>query len=159
MKALLLVVALLFAAPATAADETITHDGGGVIFDYITKYVTWYNQRTDVRIEGECDSACTLVLVFIPIDHICATRNAEFGFHSASTIYPGHPEIKPHYAPIMTAMMWELYNNVERLHRVLVKHHFAEPRNHPDFLMIDAQEIVKPCPPLVAAAPTAEPSK
>jgi hypothetical protein len=153
MKALLVTLALLLASPTYAAEEVITHDNGGVIFDYIARYVTWYNQRADVRVEGECDSSCSLVLAFIPISHICATRNAEFGFHSAAVIVVGHPEIKPRYDAVMTAAMWQLYNNVERLHRVLVKHHFAKPQNHPDFVMIDAQEIVKPCPPVVAEAP------
>lgn len=147
MKALLLALCLL-ATPAYAnQEETIHQDGGGIILDYIARYVDWYNAQKDVRVDGECDSACTLVLAIIPINHICATRNAEFGFHSASVARTGEPL---RYDAVMTALMWHLYNDVDHVHRVLVKHHFATPRKHPDLVMIDAQEFVKPCPPLEA---------
>jgi hypothetical protein len=158
MKALILALCLLATPCYANGVEVIRRDNGGVVFDYIAKYVGWYNQQRDVRVEGECDSSCSLVLVFIPIDHICATANAEFGFHSAAMIVVGHPEIKPRYDSIMTALMWQIYNNVERVHRVLVKHHFAKPQNHPDLVMIDAQEFVAPCPPIKEEA-TAEPAK
>ena len=36
-----------------------------------------------VVVDGDCDSACTLLLGYIPKDRICVTPKARFGFHSA----------------------------------------------------------------------------
>ena len=36
-----------------------------------------------VRIDGNCLSACTLVLGYVPRHRICTTSEARFGFHAA----------------------------------------------------------------------------
>src|SRR6266403_197246 len=36
-----------------------------------------------VIVNGECTSACTMVLGIIPRDRLCATDRANFGFHQA----------------------------------------------------------------------------
>jgi len=143
MKALI-VALCLSAAPASATTYTIgpATDPGGVVFDYFAKYDGWYHEQADVRIEGECDSACTMVLGFIPNDRICATANAEFGFHSASR--------GGKYAKVMTALLWELYP--ERVLRLLAPLGLGKPIEHPAFVFVEAQKIVHPCGPRQEAA-------
>ncbi len=139
MKAFILALCLI-ATPAlanpiyTIGPET---DPGGIVIQYFAKYWDLREQRTDVRVEGECDSACTMVLGIIPLDHICATPNAEFGFHSAS--------INGKYAKSMTEVMWEMYP--DRVKRLLAPLGLGKAKDHPEIVYIDAQKIVPPCGP------------
>lgn len=138
MKALVLALCLL-ATPAAAETYTIgpASDPGGEIFRYIQKYMDWHDEHADVRVVGECVSACTLVLGMIPPAHICATANAEFGFHSASR--------GGEYAPDMTSVMWNTYPR--RVLRVLATVGLGKPIKHPDVVFIEAQRLVQPCGP------------
>jgi hypothetical protein len=151
MKALLFVISLLI-APVAAANPIYTigpeGDGGGIVIAYFAKYWDLRDQRADVRVEGECDSACTMVLGIIPLAHICATPNAEFGFHSALR--------EGKYAKAMTEVMWEMYP--DRVIRLLTPLGLGRAKDHPDIIYIDAQKIVHPCSPRREEA-TAEPPK
>lgn len=121
-------------APTT---HIVADDDGGVLLAYIAKYWQWHVNGDLVRIEGECNSACTILLGIIESDHICAARNGEFGFHSAS-IGPGI------YSEDGTVMLWSFYRD-SRTERVLKKHGWEGPSRHPELIMIDAEEIVRPC--------------
>ncbi len=132
----------LLVSPVQAAPtvHTITGDPGGEILGFIAKYVQWRDNGDSVRIEGECNSACTLVLGIVPTTRICATRNAEFGFHSAMAIYTdGSTE----YSPDGTQLLWLFYQG--RVQRVLNKYGWPGPSNHPDIITIEALEFVRPC--------------
>jgi hypothetical protein len=67
---------------ATAA-MTIGDDGGGQIGAYRAKYRALRVSGEHVEIDGTCASACTMLLGFIPRDHICVTPRAKLVFHSA----------------------------------------------------------------------------
>ncbi len=149
MRWLLAVLFLLFCTPVYAEEpdskpkpvtHTITDDPGGEILSFIARFVQWRDAGDSVRIEGECNSACTLVLGIIPSDRICATRNAEFGFHSAMLVFgPGMTR----YSEEGTQLLWFFYQ--DRVRRVLTKNGWAGPSAHPELLVIDALEIVRPC--------------
>ena len=124
--------------PASASTRQIIEDDpGGILFEYVAKYVQWGKDEDTVRIEGDCYSACTTLFGFIPLTHICATRNAQFGFHSASEGLGGA------YSEDGTLVLWALYS--PKVRAVLAKHGWEKASYHPDLLLIDAQEIVKPC--------------
>lgn len=61
----------------------IYDDGGGQISTYLEFYHRLQVANIPIRIEGACISACTLVLS-LPRDEVCTTRDAKFGFHLAS---------------------------------------------------------------------------
>jgi hypothetical protein len=70
------------ALPA-AASVRINHDTGGQIGRYIHRFERLRASGTRVIVDGDCLSACTLVLGLIPPDRLCVTRRARFGFHLA----------------------------------------------------------------------------
>lgn len=75
----------LFIANSTAAlsDVQISSDSGGRIGDYFRWYKAIRRNGDRVIIDGQCLSACTLVVAIIPRERLCATRNAVLGFHAA----------------------------------------------------------------------------
>jgi hypothetical protein len=79
--ALVLSVSAALWNSAAAADYRITRDYGGVIEQYKVKYGAIRDRGERVIIDGVCDSACTLVLVIIPLDRVCVTPRASLGFH------------------------------------------------------------------------------
>ena len=54
----------------------------------VATYIQWWERVRDsgdfVRIDGECISACTLVMGIVPRERICITDRASFGIHQAS---------------------------------------------------------------------------
>jgi hypothetical protein len=142
MKYILPLLLCLFAGPSSAAfffPHTISYDPGGTVVDYISKYNQWRKDDAFVRVQGECDSACTLVFGFIAIDHICATSGAKFGFHSAATIENGR-EV---YAENMTKLMWEWYP--PEVITALRPYGMAKAHFHPRLQYIPALKLVKEC--------------
>ena len=98
-KALLaLLVAIASSAPAVAAAETIevSDDHGGSVRAYAQRWQALAARGVDVRIVGPCQSACTVLLGYIPRRHICVTPAARFGFHTA-------------HLPEATALLWRGY--------------------------------------------------
>lgn len=81
--AALLLAQVLFWSPASAADYRITRDAGGVVDEYKAKYAAIRDRGGRVIIDGTCDSACTLVLGFVPLNRVCVTPRARLGFHMA----------------------------------------------------------------------------
>ena len=68
---------------AAAADYRITRDHGGLVDLYKLKYAEVRDRGERVIIDGFCNSACTLVLGIVPLNRICVTSRASFGFHMA----------------------------------------------------------------------------
>ena len=78
-----LAAALLVTATAASAEVRIERDYGGQIGPYLDRYAVVRESGERVVIDGECMSACTLVLAVIPPDRICITPRATLGFHAA----------------------------------------------------------------------------
>jgi hypothetical protein len=78
-------VAFLIVAGISAAQAAvrIADDRGGRIGNYLDKYEALRTSGQTVMIDGECLSACTIVLGTISHDRICVTPNASLGFHAA----------------------------------------------------------------------------
>jgi hypothetical protein len=85
MRPFSFLLAAVMAALATSASATvrITSDNGGLIGDYVTRYVQVRQSGEQVVIDGVCLSACTMVVGIVPANRVCATRNAVLGFHAA----------------------------------------------------------------------------
>jgi len=60
--------------------KTISGDRGGYVIDYAIRVLKMRRSGGAVRIDGACDSACTLYLS-MPRSKVCVTHNASFGFH------------------------------------------------------------------------------
>jgi hypothetical protein len=77
-RAGVVVLLALFPACALAAGSSTPYGAGG----YFTRYdpiVARFNRSGELfRIEGRCQSACTL---FLAIRNVCITRSASLGFH------------------------------------------------------------------------------
>ena len=85
IRGLVLLVAALLASGLNPASATmrISEDRGGQIGHYLEAYSMLRSSGENVVVDGNCLSACTLLLGVIPRDRICATSNARFGFHAA----------------------------------------------------------------------------
>jgi hypothetical protein len=78
---ILILICLMGMSPARA--ERINDDTGGLIDTYVQKFSRMRDSGERIVVDGQCLSACTLVLAMVPRDRICVTPNAVFGFHSA----------------------------------------------------------------------------
>jgi hypothetical protein len=107
MRSLLLCAALLSAAitPASATMR-IAEDRGGQIGHYLQAFALLRSTGERVIIDGNCLSACTLVLGMIPNNHLCVTERARFGFHAAWM--PGS-DGEPVTSPMGTRALWNIY--------------------------------------------------
>jgi hypothetical protein len=107
IRGLLLCAALLACGISSAsATMRIAEDRGGQIGQYLQSFAVVRESGERVVIDGNCLSACTLVLGLIPNDRICATPRARFGFHAAWMPDPnGHPVT----SPMGTQALWNIY--------------------------------------------------
>jgi hypothetical protein len=92
-------------APASAAMR-ISEDRGGQIGHYLKAYAMVRSTGERVIVDGNCLSACTLVLGLIPRDRICATNRARFGFHAA---WIPDAEGRPVTSALGTRALWDVY--------------------------------------------------
>lgn len=70
---------------SASAQLRITRDVGGLIENYVERYVALRGTGEHVTIDGPCLSACTLVVGILPPDRVCVTKKALLGFHAAWT--------------------------------------------------------------------------
>lgn len=100
--------AVLLASTVTSANATmrIAEDRGGQIGHYLQAFATLRSSGEKVVIDGNCLSACTLVLGLIPKSRVCATSRARFGFHAAWM-----PDVdgRPVTSPMGTEALWNIY--------------------------------------------------
>src|SRR5471032_2301966 len=84
IRSFALCVAML-ASGITSASATmrIAEDRGGQIGHYLQAFAMLRSSGEKVVVDGNCLSACTLVLGLIPRERMCATSRARFGFHAA----------------------------------------------------------------------------
>jgi hypothetical protein len=100
--------AVLLAATTSPAAATmrIAEDRGGQIGHYLQIFAALRSTGEDVVVDGNCLSACTLVLGMIPSDRICATERARFGFHAA---WMPDDEGRPVTSAPGTRALWNVY--------------------------------------------------
>jgi hypothetical protein len=105
---LVLVCVVMLAAPVAPASATmrISEDRGGQIGQYLQNYATLRSSGEHVVVDGNCLSACTLLLGVIPRDRICATSRARFGFHAA---WMPDDNGRPVTSPLGTEALWNIY--------------------------------------------------
>ncbi len=96
------------AAMATPASATmrIAEDRGGQIGHYLQAFAMLRSSGEKVMIDGNCLSACTLVLGLIPRSRICATPRARFGFHAA---WMPDADGAPVTSQLGTQALWNIY--------------------------------------------------
>ena len=105
---LLLCAALLVtsgATPALAAMR-IEEDRGGQIGHYLQAFTLLRTSGERVIIDGNCLSACTLVLGVMPRNRMCATGRARFGFHAA---WMPDADGRPVTSSMGTQALWRIY--------------------------------------------------
>jgi hypothetical protein len=84
----MLLAALWLLALGSAAHAELRIRGlpGGELSRYLTLFAKIRESGEHVVIDGSCLSACTLVLSYVPREHICVTPRAVFGFHAAREV-------------------------------------------------------------------------
>lgn len=104
----LLLAAILMAAYATPAPAAmrISGDRGGQIGHYLQAFAMLRSSGERVIIDGNCLSACTLILGMVPRSRMCATPRAVFGFHAAWL--PGR-DGRPVTSTLGTRELWKVY--------------------------------------------------
>ena len=142
----LLLCAVMLAAGIMPASATmrIAEERGGQIGHYLQAFAVLRSNGENVVIDGNCLSACTLVLGLMPSSKICATERARFGFHAA---WMPDRDGRPVTSTMGTRALWNIYpGSVRRW----ISHHGGLSR-HMIFLEgDDLNGIVRAC----AAAPT-----
>lgn len=91
--------------PASAAMR-IAEDRGGQIGHYLQAFSMLRSSGERVIIDGNCLSACTILLGVIPKNRMCATGRARLGFHAA---WMPDSEGKPITSPMGTQALWNIY--------------------------------------------------
>lgn len=100
-------LAMLYGCVLPAVALTITGDNGGVMPLYEKRFQAAARKGEKVVVDGPCKSACTLVLSYVPIERICVTPRASFGFHKSRWLYYRTGKITP--APDLTKRVFESY--------------------------------------------------
>jgi hypothetical protein len=105
--------AAMLALSATSASATmlIAGDRGGQIGRYLQTFAQVRSSGERVIIDGNCLSACTLVLGLVPRARVCATPRARFGFHAA---WMPDSDGRPVTSPMGTQALWNIYPSYVR---------------------------------------------
>jgi len=104
----LVLCAAVLASGVTSASATmrISEDRGGQIGHYLKAFGMVRSSGERVIIDGNCLSACTLVLGLVPPARMCATPRARFGFHAA---WMPDNDGQPVTSPMGTQALWNIY--------------------------------------------------
>jgi hypothetical protein len=84
----------------------ISEDRGGQIGAYLQTFTNVRDTGERVVIDGNCLSACTILLGVVPRDRICATPRARLGFHAA---WMPDESGRPVTSPLGTQALWNIY--------------------------------------------------
>jgi hypothetical protein len=105
-RLLLCAAVLAFGTVPASATVRITGDRGGQIGHYRQTFAAFRSSGERVVVDGDCLSACTLVLGLVPHAQLCVTAHARFGFHSAwMPDSDGHSII----SSVGTRALWDIY--------------------------------------------------
>jgi hypothetical protein len=109
----LALAAILSASWLTPASATmrIAEDRGGQIGHYLQNFAMLRSSGERVVIDGNCLSACTLVLGIIPRSRMCATPRARLGFHAA---WLPDSDGRPVTSRLGTRALWNAYPSAVR---------------------------------------------
>jgi hypothetical protein len=99
-------ILLISGASSASATMLISEDRGGQIGHYLQVFATLRSSGENVVIDGNCLSACTLVLGLVPRERMCATSRARFGFHAA---WMPDESGRPVTSPMGTQALWNIY--------------------------------------------------
>jgi hypothetical protein len=64
---------------------TLYDEKGGGIYEHRTRFQALANSGNQVEIRGRCQSACTLIMAYIPRERLCFGDRGFLAFHSART--------------------------------------------------------------------------
>jgi hypothetical protein len=118
VRGLVLGAALLASSvPPASAMMRIAEDRGGQIGHYLQAFAMLRSTGERVEIDGNCLSACTLVLGLIPHSRLCVTPRARFGFHAA---WMPDSDGRPVTSAMGTRALWNIYPASVR--RWIVRH-------------------------------------
>ena len=107
LRGLLFGAALLaWGVSSASATMLISSDRGGQIGHYLQAFAMLRSSGERVVIDGNCLSACTLVLGLIPRERICVTPRARLGFHAA---WMPSSSGEPVTSPMGTQALWNIY--------------------------------------------------
>jgi hypothetical protein len=107
IRGLLLCAAIVLSAMSSAkADMRISEDRGGQIGRYLQTFAMVRSSGERVVVDGNCLSACTLLLGVVPRSRICATQRARFGFHAA---WMPDEDGRPVTSRMGTQALWDVY--------------------------------------------------
>ena len=81
---LLCTAVLACGVKSASATMRIIDDQGGQVGKYLQAFAKVRSTGERVIVDGDCLSACTMVLGLVPANQICVTPRARFGFHAAS---------------------------------------------------------------------------
>ena len=81
---LLCTAVLACGVKSASATMRIIDDQGGQVGKYLQAFAKVRSTGERVIVDGDCLSACTMVLGLVPPNQICVTPRARFGFHAAS---------------------------------------------------------------------------
>ena len=98
--------ALALSVTSATAMMRIADDRGGQIGPYLQALATVRSSGERVVVDGNCLSACTLVLGLVPRERICATHRARFGFHAA---WMPDRDGRPVTSTPGTQALWSIY--------------------------------------------------
>ena len=104
-------VLLISGVSSASATMLISEDRGGQIGQYLQAFAALRSSGEDVVVDGNCFSACTLLLGLIPRERVCATSRARFGFHAA---WMPDENGRPVTSPMGTQALWNIYPNKVR---------------------------------------------
>lgn len=98
----------MLASGIASANATmrIAEDRGGQIGHYLQAFAVLRSSGEKVVVDGNCLSACTLLLGLIPKNRVCATSRARFGFHAA---WMPDIEGRPVTSSMGTEALWHIY--------------------------------------------------
>jgi hypothetical protein len=85
-RAAIATVLFLISQAAAVGEVRILASPGGEAGSYLKLFEELNRSGERVVIDGPCFSACTLVLTAIPLDRVCATRQAVFAFHAPQLV-------------------------------------------------------------------------
>lgn len=146
MRTLMLAAAsalLAFGTPAASA-EYIGDDAGGMIGTYVARYARLMQSGERVVLNGDCLSACTIILHIKDRIDVCATPNARFGFHAA---WKRGDDGRAIHSPEGTDALMKLYPSD-------VKRWFGKRGLTPSMRYVSATKFVRPCAPEAVASAT-----
>lgn len=119
------------AIDAPRAELTIMFDGGGVVSDFVEKFVAIRVSGGHVKLDGMCLSACALVTM-LPAAQICVTPAATLGFHSATQRGVG-------FHSQTTGTMWHLFP--KEIRNMVIAKGWDGLTEHDDFVFLEYDDL------------------